>query len=151
MAKFGRMSHSHDPAGCLSILTLSLLAYMVTPLVRPFLVYSIPWFTVRKQVEQGCRHWVVTWVYHALSKMAWTKIDCHPPPFGWITNDCLGTAFKVLHRRWRHEAKYGVILSHNGQIFNNFREKYCDRYWLSMQTSSYQSCDINWIVICTDR
>jgi hypothetical protein len=36
-------------------LTLSLLAYVATPLLRPFLgflVYSIPWFTARKQVEQ---------------------------------------------------------------------------------------------------
>jgi hypothetical protein len=32
------------------------------------------------------------------------SLDCHQPPFGWITNDCLGTAFIVLHRRWRHEA-----------------------------------------------
>jgi hypothetical protein len=45
-------------------------------------------------------------------------IDCHQPPFGWITNDCLVTSFGVLHRRWRHEAKYGIpeysliILSH---------------------------------------
>jgi hypothetical protein len=55
-------------------------------------------------------------------------LACHQPPFGWITNDCLGTAFNVLHRRWRHEAKYGIywIKPHHsqphcsGQIFNNF-------------------------------
>jgi hypothetical protein len=36
--------------------------------------------------------------------------------------------------------------------FQSLREKYSDRYWLSMQTSttSSQSCDINWLVICTD-
>jgi hypothetical protein len=34
--------------------------------------------------------------------------------------------------------------------FQLLREKYSDRYWLSMQTSSSQSCDINWLDICTD-
>jgi hypothetical protein len=36
------------------------------------------------------------------------RVDCHQPPFGWITNVCLGTAFILLHRRWRHETKYGI-------------------------------------------
>jgi hypothetical protein len=33
------------------------------------------------------------------------ELDCHHPPFRWITNDCRGTAFIMLHRRWRHETK----------------------------------------------
>jgi hypothetical protein len=36
-------------------------------------------------------------------------LDCHHPPFRWMTNDCLGTAFIVLHRRWCHETKYGIL------------------------------------------
>jgi hypothetical protein len=36
------------------------------------------------------------------------SLDWHQPPFGWITNDCLDTAFVVLRCRWRHEAKYGI-------------------------------------------
>jgi hypothetical protein len=47
-------------------------------------------------------------------------LDCHQPPFGWITNDCLGTAFIMLHRRWRHETKYGIYWISLYQIFNNF-------------------------------
>jgi ABC-type Mn2+/Zn2+ transport system ATPase subunit len=37
-----------------------------------------------------------------------SNLDCHQPPLRWITNDCLDTAFSVLHRRCRHEAKYGI-------------------------------------------
>jgi hypothetical protein len=65
------------------------------------------------------------------------------------------SAFNVLHRRWRHEAKYGIywiysrfILSHI--VLAKLQEKYSDRYRLSMQTTSSQSRDINWPVICTD-
>jgi hypothetical protein len=42
------------------------------------------------------------------ARPTWAEMDCHQPPFGWITNDCLGTVLIVLHRRWRHEAKYGI-------------------------------------------
>jgi hypothetical protein len=84
-----------------------------------------------------------------LRKLSYMALDCHQPPFGWITNDCLGTAFIVVHRRWRHATKHGIHWikpSHSQPL----RDKYSDRYWLSMQTTSSQSCDINWLVVCTD-
>jgi hypothetical protein len=31
--------------------------------------------------------------------LRWFDIDCHQPPFGSITNDCLGTAFILLNRQ----------------------------------------------------
>jgi hypothetical protein len=64
---------------------------------------------VRRRIEQARTH---SWtgsrsqIPHYLDR--WCEdLDCHQPPFGWITNDCLGTAFIVLHRRWRHET--GVL------------------------------------------
>jgi hypothetical protein len=66
--------------------------------------------------------------YHMLPKIscvlahcqfdARSILDCHHPPFGWITIDCHDTAFIVLHRRWRHETRIWcteyslIILSH---------------------------------------
>jgi hypothetical protein len=58
------------------------------------------------------------WISRDLSALGLVTIlllDCHQLPFGWMTNDCLGTAFIVLHRRWRHEtriwyAEYSLII-----------------------------------------
>jgi hypothetical protein len=60
----------------------------------------------------------------------------------------LGTAFIVPHRRWRHEAKYGIYHSQphcSGQIFNNFERNIL----ITIDFPCKLSCDINWLVICT--
>jgi hypothetical protein len=83
-----------------------------------------------------------------------TFLDCHQPAFGWITNDCLGTAFIVLYlpRTWQcHHSQPHCF----GQSFNNFERTiqiavtFHANYKYTCSSSPY--CDINWLVICTDE
>jgi CDP-diglyceride synthetase len=97
----------------------------------------------------GSRNWPLGGDSFPIGRHYW-------PP--WITNDCLGTAFIVVHRRWRHEAKYGIywiyliILSHIVLVKVSIppREIFWSLLTFHANYTSSQSHDINSLVICTD-
>jgi hypothetical protein len=100
---------------------------------------------------------MLAWKWKSRSKVTvprWS-IDCHHPSFRWITNDCHCIVNIVLQSSMTSHVQNMVPSSFPATLFwpglQELREKYSDHYCLSMQTTSSQSYDMNWLVFCTNR